>query len=162
MTQQSYVHIRLRRDTASNWTLNNPVLRVGEPGVETDTRKLKFGDGVTPWRTLSYAGVDINDSIFLESIDDRVSALIRAGSNISIVYDDNNNELTIGAVGLQLAGDYATLVGGKVPASQLPSYVDDVLEFANLAALPVVGESSKIAYTMRSCSTCINTELLVY
>src|SRR6478736_3876546 len=26
--------------------------------------------------------------------------------------------------------------GGKVPSSQLPSYVDDVLEFANLAAFP--------------------------
>lgn len=33
---------------------------------------------------------------------------------------------------------------GKVPASQLPSYVDDVLEFANLAAFPVSGETGKI------------------
>jgi hypothetical protein len=29
---------------------------------------------------------------------------------------------------------------GKVPAAQLPSYVDDVLEFANLASFPVTGE----------------------
>jgi len=33
---------------------------------------------------------------------------------------------------------------GKVPASQLPSYVDDVLEFANLAAFPGTGETGKI------------------
>jgi hypothetical protein len=39
---------------------------------------------------------------------------------------------------------YATLVGGKVPADQLPSYVDDVLEYANLASLPGTGESGKI------------------
>lgn len=38
----------------------------------------------------------------------------------------------------------ADLVAGKVPASQLPAYVDDVLEFANLAAFPVTGESAKI------------------
>lgn len=38
----------------------------------------------------------------------------------------------------------ADLVGGKVPASQLPSYVDDVLEFANLAAFPEAGEAEKI------------------
>lgn len=38
----------------------------------------------------------------------------------------------------------ADLVGGKVPAAQLPSYVDDVLEFANLAAFPLTGESGKI------------------
>jgi hypothetical protein len=34
--------------------------------------------------------------------------------------------------------------GGKVPASQLPSYVDDVLEFANFAAFPPEGESGKV------------------
>jgi len=34
----------------------------------------------------------------------------------------------------QAAGTYATLVGGTVPSAQLPSYVDDVVEYANLAA----------------------------
>lgn len=33
---------------------------------------------------------------------------------------------------------------GKIPVSQLPSYVDDVLEYANLAAFPETGESGKI------------------
>lgn len=36
---------------------------------------------------------------------------------------------------------------GKVPAGQLPSYVDDVLEYANLAALPVTGSSGVIYVT---------------
>jgi hypothetical protein len=36
--------------------------------------------------------------------------------------------------GKQASGNYATLVGGTVPSSQLPSYVDDVIEYANLAA----------------------------
>ena len=38
----------------------------------------------------------------------------------------------------------ADLDGGKVPAWQLPSYVDDVLEYANLANFPATGESGKI------------------
>lgn len=38
----------------------------------------------------------------------------------------------------------ADLVNGLVPSSQLPSFVDDVLEYANLAAFPVSGETSKI------------------
>lgn len=42
------------------------------------------------------------------------------------------------------SGSFATLIDGKVPASQLPSYVDDVLEYANLAAFPGTGESGKI------------------
>lgn len=38
----------------------------------------------------------------------------------------------------------ADLVGGLVPSSQLPSYVDDVIEGANLAAFPGTGETGKI------------------
>lgn len=49
-----------------------------------------------------------------------------------------------------VAGELATkadLVSGVVPAGQLPSYVDDVLEFANPAALPNPGETGKIYVT---------------
>jgi hypothetical protein len=42
----------------------------------------------------------------------------------------------------------ADLVDGKVPASQLPSYVDDVVEVANYAALPSTGETGKIYITI--------------
>jgi len=42
----------------------------------------------------------------------------------------------------------ANLVGGKVPASELPSYVDDVVEVANFAALPATGETGKIYITL--------------
>ncbi len=38
----------------------------------------------------------------------------------------------------------ADLVGGKVPASQLPSYVDDVLEFDTFEDFPRPGEEGKI------------------
>ncbi len=44
-----------------------------------------------------------------------------------------------------VANGYASLdSGGLVPASQLPSYVDDVLEYANLAGFPASGETGKI------------------
>ena len=46
--------IVLRRDTSENWTTNNPVLLLGEPGYESDTGKLKIGDGTTLWQDLSY------------------------------------------------------------------------------------------------------------
>lgn len=45
------------------------------------------------------------------------------------------------------ASDIATkadLVDGKVPSSQLPSYVDDVLEYASTSQFPATGESGKI------------------
>jgi hypothetical protein len=42
----------------------------------------------------------------------------------------------------------ADLVDGKVPSSQLPSYVDDVVEVANYASLPATGEVGKIYITL--------------
>ena len=47
----------------------------------------------------------------------------------------------------------ADLVGGKVPSSQLPSYVDDVLEFENVGEFPAVGEVGKIYVDLEANST---------
>lgn len=44
--------IKLRGDTAANWSAVNPVLSLREPGVTTDTRVIKIGDGVTAWNDL--------------------------------------------------------------------------------------------------------------
>lgn len=46
--------IQIRRDTASRWAVNNPVLLQGEMGYETDTTLLKIGDGTTVWNDLGY------------------------------------------------------------------------------------------------------------
>jgi hypothetical protein len=42
----------------------------------------------------------------------------------------------------------ADLVSGKVPTSQLPSYVDDIIEVANFASLPVTGLVNKVYVTL--------------
>ena len=49
------VRFQLRRDTAANWASANSVLALGEPGVETDTLKVKVGDGSTAWNSLGYS-----------------------------------------------------------------------------------------------------------
>ena len=46
--------IQIRRDTATNWTSANPTLAQGELGLETDTLKVKAGDGSTAWNSASY------------------------------------------------------------------------------------------------------------
>ena len=43
-----------RRDTAANWTSNNPILAAGEIGFESDTSKMKIGNGSSAWSSLSY------------------------------------------------------------------------------------------------------------
>ena len=41
--------------TAAQWSAADSVLLRGEIGVESDTRKFKFGDGTTSWNNLGYA-----------------------------------------------------------------------------------------------------------
>lgn len=50
-----YVRFRVRGRPADKWTSSDEVLLDRELGLETDTRKFKFGDGVTPWSGLKYA-----------------------------------------------------------------------------------------------------------
>lgn len=45
---------QLRNGTAANWTSSNPILLEGEVGFESDTRKLKLGNGVSAWNDLLY------------------------------------------------------------------------------------------------------------
>lgn len=91
-------------------------------------------------------------------IDDRTTNLDLPLPNVANITVDDVERLREALIGLDTAvaarqssaqkgsaNGYAGLdSGGKVPASQLPSYVDDVLEFANFAALPVSGETGKI------------------
>ena len=48
------VKIQIRNGTAAEWTTANPVLLLGEMGIENDTTKMKVGNGVTAWNSLSY------------------------------------------------------------------------------------------------------------
>lgn len=43
-----------RRDTAANWTAQNPTLLAGEIGVESDTGYWKIGTGAAAWNSLGY------------------------------------------------------------------------------------------------------------
>ena len=50
--------IQLRRDSSDEWKRNNPILRLGEVGYETDTHKFKVGisdsEELSSWNSLPY------------------------------------------------------------------------------------------------------------
>lgn len=91
-----------RRDTAANWTSNNPTLLNGEIGYETDTGYLKIGDGSTAWTSLGYidgtkvstyplATVDIaNDAI----TGDKLANDITIANNLTVTGDLTVNGTT--------------------------------------------------------------------
>jgi len=51
------VQIQLRNDSASNWTAANPVLALGEFGLERNTGQFKIGNGTSTWNALPYGGI---------------------------------------------------------------------------------------------------------
>ena len=55
--------IKLRRDTAANWTTNDPVLALGEAGYDTTNNELRVGDGTTVWSGLDAIGGGISNAV---------------------------------------------------------------------------------------------------
>ena len=106
-------------------------------------------------------GITITDGVVTNSQSPYTDALARiavsatdAGGEGSFTYNNTTGVFTYTGPsfsGLEVTSaknqnnGYAGLdAAGKVASAQLPSYVDDVVEAANYAALPVTGETSKI------------------
>ena len=68
--------IQIRRDTAANWASANPTLAQGELGAETDTSKIKIGDGSTVWSSLAYL-IDAGDYLTATSTNTLTNKTIR-------------------------------------------------------------------------------------
>ena len=79
-------------------------------------------DGVEWTTALTQTYVDTQDSLLQDQIDLKANAMATSQS-------------------LALKAD---LISGLIPASQLPSYVDDVLSFPDLVSFPSLGEDGKI------------------
>lgn len=102
------IRLQLRRDTAANWASSNPVLALGEPGVETDTLKVKVGDGITAWNSLGYSitkdftdltntpttltGYGITDALNLDNLS--ASTAEAPSGDGSLIYNDSTGEFT--------------------------------------------------------------------
>lgn len=66
------VTIILRHDTSTQWIVHNPILALGEYGVEDDTHRIKRGDGVTPWSDLYYDNFGLENIISFENLKGEV------------------------------------------------------------------------------------------
>lgn len=163
------LRLRIAYATAAQWTAWNGILKAGQIGWESDTGKFKVGDNATTWTALAYSHYTIAEITSLlagksdtgHNHDDRyfteaeVTAALAGKSNTGHTHvkaeitDFAHTHPISDVVNLQTTLDAkADLVGGVVPSGQLPSYVDDVVEAANFAALPGTGEAGKIYVTL--------------
>jgi Major tropism determinant N-terminal domain len=76
--------IQLRRGAAAAWTAVNPILAEGEPGYETDTRKIKTGNGLSHWVSLPYT-VTGGGAVGSVTSDEASAISAQAASAISVM-----------------------------------------------------------------------------
>ena len=77
----------LRNDTSENWSTANPVLQLGELGIDTTEKKIKIGDGTTPWNDLDFSsskGAEIGTAAPTASDD---------GFDVGTIWVDTTNGL---------------------------------------------------------------------
>jgi hypothetical protein len=79
--------IQFRRALAVTWTSVNPVLADGQPGLEKDTRKVKYGDGVTAWNDLPYAAGGSGGAV--DSVAGKTGAVSLTKSDVGLTNVDN-------------------------------------------------------------------------
>lgn len=107
-------------------------------------------------RAKDFLGLDVD--VLKVDVDDYLRFLIKPISFIvpsadedlaNVLYVKNyaDTKQSLSEKGQPLG--YAPLdAGGLIPSVHLPSFVDDVLEFTTLSALPVTGEAGKIYVTL--------------
>jgi hypothetical protein len=66
--------VQHKRGTAGALAGNNPTLAAGEIGYETDTGRIKIGDGSTAWNSLAYQACSASDISLGTIADARLSA----------------------------------------------------------------------------------------
>jgi hypothetical protein len=87
-----YKRIRLRRAPSGEWFSANPILGLGEPGYETDSKRLKIGDGLSAWSGLDYMKVHpssisyptISFSVY-DGVEPRINLNLSSGDYLNVV-----------------------------------------------------------------------------
>ena len=98
--------LQLRRGTASGWTSTNPVLAAGEIGFESDTGKIKIGNGSSTWTGLSYnAGAGSTTYIYNPSSSQTTFSGADA-NGLTLSYVVGNEQVYVNGVLLVRGTDY--------------------------------------------------------
>ncbi len=111
--------LQVRRGSASSWTSANPTLYAGEIGYETDSGRLKIGDGTTAWTSLDYNVV--------------VPTGFLAGSGLSVNVAADGSTVTY------------SLSDPTIQVSDITDFVDGVND--RVADLITAGNGIQLTYT---------------
>lgn len=93
--------IILRHDTSTNWMINNPILTLGEYGVEDDTHRVKRGNGEDSWENLTYEhfGLEylVSYANLLGDVEDNTALKEALDAKMSTdIFEDTDNTVVVG------------------------------------------------------------------
>jgi len=111
--------LQVRRGTVSGWNSTNPTLSAGEIGYETDSGRIKVGDGTTAWNSLNYNVV--------------VPTGFLAGSGLSVSTAADGSTVTY------------SLSDPTIQVSDITDFVDGVND--RVADLLTAGSNIQLSYT---------------
>lgn len=120
------IKIALVNKTTAEWTAETTVPFKSCPCVEFTAdgkTKLKIGDGVNVFADLPYISEDLTAAAIISALTYTPLDSAKVGAAEGVASLDTN---------------------GKVPASQLPSFVDDIIEVSGIDNAPETGETGKI------------------
>jgi len=166
-----FQQIKNRRDTAANWVTVNPLLGAGEFGVETDTLKVKVGDGIALWNALAYLGAD--GGSLTDNANGTYTWVPAVGSTVTFggVSSDAGNLLVLGAdkkpmlnpAVLPQPATVAPLQGAQTAALGVSAKVakEDHVHKETLTSLTYVGATKVLTYLDEAGnSTAVNLAAL--
>ncbi|MFA6377143.1 MAG: hypothetical protein WCW63_00810, partial [Acholeplasmataceae bacterium] len=163
-TNKSYILAKSPYSTLENWKMlrgeNDLVISVNSKTGVATLNQDEIPDGTTykQYSVTEKSKLDAMPEMIIDTIvEDDVLLANSAGtfennsvSEFKTKYALNNVDNTtdlnkpVSTATATALSNKADLVDGFVPSGQLPSYVDDILEYANLASFPAIGETGKI------------------
>jgi hypothetical protein len=135
--------LQIRRDTATNWATVNPVLAVGELGLETDTGHLRAGDGSSVWTQLTTAFKRVNPRTAPQLAAAPTSTDIALGAGALFVGPDNLLRYINAAGSAFVTIDIAAMVAATTSAANAASSAAGVAGAAQTAAAAAIPLTQK-------------------
>lgn len=143
------VKIQFRRDTAANWSSSNPILAVGELGLETDTNQFKIGNGVDSWSLLSYGGLQgpAQTDVLQDFGNGEDGDVVISAGITTLTQDMFYNSLTITGSGKLVTNGYRVFVKENLDLSNAGVDCISATGNAGNSATNQTGATGGAAYT---------------
>jgi len=130
--------IKVRRDTAANWTSTNPVLAAGEMGLEADTDLFKFGNGTSTWAELVYPAASTTTYL----VRNNTGSTIPKGTLVAASGAEPSGRIDVAPFEVTGLEDSELRVMGVATANISTGQNGTVMSFGTLKAIDTRGTSA--------------------